>query len=110
MNATEVHIFGSFLIIFLQQEGWACASVAAASTAFIHGEIWQQALGRQSDHVHPRNAEFEIEQNAASSPLPVGYHRLRRTTALSQHPSLAAALASHALRNIIEVYFMFNFK
>ena len=60
MNVIEVYIFGSSLIIFLQQEGWTCASVAAASTAFIHSEIWQQILGRESDHVHPRNADFEL--------------------------------------------------
>lgn len=82
MNVTEVDIFGSIVIIFLQQEGWTCASVAAASTAFIHGEKWQQVLGRESDHLNPRNSEFELSQSSASSPLPVGCHRLRRTTVL----------------------------
>jgi len=91
------------LIIFLDQEGWACAPVTAASTAFTHGAKWQQALGRESDHVNQRKAEFELSQSSASSPLPVSWHRLRRTTALSQQPSFAAELASHRPRKINEV-------
>jgi len=69
MNVTEVHIFGSSVIIFLQQEAWACSSVAAVSTAFVHGEKWQQVLGRESDHVNPRNTEFELQITL----LPVRY-------------------------------------
>ena len=111
MNVTEVYIFGSFVIIFLQQEGWACASVAAPSRP----PSYTARNGSRYSVVNPttfnpRKAEFELSQSSASSPLPVGCHRLQRTTVLSQHRPLQQSWLATRLGKLMKLNSCFNFK